>query len=253
MSGQLSLWDEAPRKAPPLSDDPIRRRIVEEVDRSCLVEASAGTGKTRLLVDRVLNLVRSGARLDQLVAITFTEKAASELRARIRDRIQAAWRDQSLTSEERGRFDEALKSLESATISTIHSFCTQILRARPVEGRVSPGFVLAGRVEADRLRDEAWEVWKEREFSESDSPLLPVLEAGGKLGNLRDLADVMVENRDLLGAGGPRPGTCCTDRFPSGVTPSRSTRRRFGSDTFRNMEALLEDCRNRTTTSSGIS
>src|SRR5688572_10937805 len=163
--GQLSMWDEGPpakgegqlptgatvvpagpESARLPADDPVRRRIVSEVDRSCLVEASAGTGKTRLLVDRILHIVGSGAgQLPNLVAITFTEKAASELRTRVRIGIQAALRDAGRSPAERGRFQAGLSEFDRATVATIHAFCTQILRARPVEAGVSPGFQLVSR------------------------------------------------------------------------------------------------------------
>ena len=70
------------------SDHETRNKIVTDIERSCFVEASAGTGKTRLMVERILEIVETGAaELDQIAAITFTEKAAGELRVRIRDAI----------------------------------------------------------------------------------------------------------------------------------------------------------------------
>ena len=82
--------EPAPRERAPLVDDDARRIAREEVGRSLLVEAGAGTGKTTLLVDRVLHvLARRGVTIDRIVAITFTEKAAAELKERIRQRVTA--------------------------------------------------------------------------------------------------------------------------------------------------------------------
>ncbi|TPW11702.1 MAG: UvrD/REP helicase, partial [bacterium] len=96
------------------TDHAIRQAIVTDLDRSCFVEASAGTGKTRLMVERILEIVETGAaQLDQVAAITFTEKAAGELRVRIRDvigeRIERGLGSdgQPLDSERRARLEEA--------------------------------------------------------------------------------------------------------------------------------------------------
>jgi len=107
---------------PPLLDDAkARERAERDLDTSFLVEASAGSGKTTLLVARILTWLRSGrAALPAIVAITFTEKAAAELRLRLREAIEAA---RPLAGPaERSRFDQALADLELAPIRTIHGF-----------------------------------------------------------------------------------------------------------------------------------
>ena len=77
--------------APPLVDAPERRRALEDLDTTFLVEAAAGSGKTTLLLGRIVNLVRSGrARLAEIAAVTFTEKAAAGLRIRLRGELARA-------------------------------------------------------------------------------------------------------------------------------------------------------------------
>lgn len=76
-----------------LADAEARRRVAEELKTTFVVRAGAGTGKTTVLLQRLLSLIRLGAsRLDRIAAITFTEKAASELKVRLRAEIEAALR-----------------------------------------------------------------------------------------------------------------------------------------------------------------
>ena len=118
--------------AAPLVDHDARRRALEDLDTTFLVEAAAGSGKTTLLLGRIVNLVRSGrARLAEIAAVTFTEKAAADLRVRLRGELA------------RAGLHEALRELEIARIGTIHAFAAGLLRERPVEAGVDPGFTVA--------------------------------------------------------------------------------------------------------------
>src|SRR6185436_1195538 len=121
-------------------------------ESTLVVEAAAGTGKTTELVARVLSLVRTGkGKLSELVAVTFTEKAAGEMKLRLRTEIERARHDERTTLEERARLDDALAHLEAAHIGTIHGFCADLLRERPVEARVDPLFEVAAEDEMGRL------------------------------------------------------------------------------------------------------
>src|SRR6266545_7920337 len=115
-----------------LPDEEARRRAVAELNTTFLVEAGAGTGKTSVLLQRLLALVRSGrSQLERIAAITFTEKAAGELRGRLRAEIDTTLAS-SLSEEERHNLREARGQLERAQISTVHAFCAALLRERPV-------------------------------------------------------------------------------------------------------------------------
>lgn len=187
------------------SDHDIRNEIVTDIERSCFVEASAGTGKTRLMVERILEIVETGAaELDQIAAITFTEKAAGELRVRIRDAIgqrletRRGMDGEPLDATRLDRLATARGRLDRATVSTIHSFCTQILKERPIEAGVTPGYGVADEVQARLLFDEAFEDWITDELTRLDSPLGPVLEVGVRPSHLAELAGDMLDHRDLL-------------------------------------------------------
>lgn len=143
---------------PELVDALARRRIAEELGTTFLVEAAAGTGKTTALVGRMLAAVEAGAALDRMVALTFTDKAAGELKLRLREgleRRRAATNDPTL----RARFDAGLAALELAHVGTIHGFCAELLRERPVEAQVDPAFEMLAEEETDRLLARAFDAW----------------------------------------------------------------------------------------------
>ncbi len=149
-----------------LVDQPARDRIKDDLESTLVVEAAAGTGKTTALVDRVLSLLKSGkaslaSGRGDLVAVTFTEKAAGEMKLRLRTEIEKSRRaaEEAGRNEEHVRLNRALEQLEAARIGTIHSFCGDLLRERPVEARVDPLFEVAAEDEQDRLFDEAFTRW----------------------------------------------------------------------------------------------
>ena len=117
-------------KPPP--DEAIRARVRTDFATTLVLEAGAGTGKTTVLVDRLVNLVVSGtATLDRIVAITFTEAAAGELKMRLRDALER--RLGSASTAEAALLSRALIDLERANVSTIHAFAAALLRERPFE------------------------------------------------------------------------------------------------------------------------
>ena len=142
-----------------LVDHEARARIANDLDATLVVEAAAGTGKTTALVERILSLLRTGkATLRTLVAVTFTEKAAGEMKLRLRTEIEKA-RTKAGSPAEQAHLNEALRQLEAAHIGTIHAFCADMLRERPVEAKVDPLFEVASEDESERLYDEAFTRW----------------------------------------------------------------------------------------------
>src|SRR2546428_11120863 len=122
-------------------DAGARTRIRESLDESLIVEAAAGTGKTTELIQRILAVLRSGrTTVDKIVAVTFTRKAAGELRLRLRvelDKARLAAKD----ANEIRFLEDAVARLEEEHIGTIHSFCAEIIGQRTVEARIETGFV----------------------------------------------------------------------------------------------------------------
>lgn len=132
-------------------DDAARRELLEDLDSTFVVEAAAGTGKTTVLVRRIVRVVETGrAALSELIAVTFTEKAAGELKLRLRDALESA-RKAHLGRPEEPRLVRALEELEVARIGTIHGLCTDFLREYPVQAGVDPRFEVAAQGEADAI------------------------------------------------------------------------------------------------------
>lgn len=137
-------------------DQDQRELILTRLDRNMLVEAAAGTGKTASMVGRMVALLRTGTceNVRTLAAVTFTRKAAAELRSRFQVGLEQAVREAE--GEEKARLERALADIEHCFTGTIHSFCGRLLRERPVEAGVDVSFVEI-EAEADgRLRKEAW-------------------------------------------------------------------------------------------------
>jgi ATP-dependent helicase/nuclease subunit A len=116
------------------------------------LEASAGTGKTRVLVDRYVNLLRAGVDPANILAMTFTRKAAAEMRERILFRLRTAAAAGELTPT---RWRELRDRTGDIAISTIDAFCLSLLREFPLEADLDPGFSVADDTQAPQLADEA--------------------------------------------------------------------------------------------------
>ncbi len=144
-------------------DQPARDRIVAALERNMLVEAGAGSGKTTAMVQRLVALILTGqARIDQMVAVTFTRKAAAELRERFQDQLEQAFRAAADGSPQALRARIALDNLDSCFLGTIHAFCARLLRERPLEAGVPPDFFEAHGAEEQLLRSESWSRFLER-------------------------------------------------------------------------------------------
>jgi ATP-dependent helicase/nuclease subunit A len=155
------------------------------------VTAGAGSGKTRTLVGRYLALLEQDLPLRSLVAITFTDKAAREMRNRIRA-LAADWLARVDNDSQRELWAEAFSALDAARISTIHALCATILRAHPAEAGLDPAFVVLdeGRSAMSRARAvEQGLAWAAADSEVSD------LFRHFKEGQLRELLAELLEKR----------------------------------------------------------
>jgi hypothetical protein len=132
-------------------DGEARQRAVNPRYNVAL-EASAGTGKTRVLVERYINLLRAGVDPSNILAITFTRKAATEMRERIIATLRAAAARGELLP---ARWRELRDRMDDIAISTIDAFCLSLLREFPLEADLDPGFDVADETEVPRLIDES--------------------------------------------------------------------------------------------------
>jgi ATP-dependent exoDNAse (exonuclease V) beta subunit len=132
--------------------DRLGRQRAVDPRYNVALEASAGTGKTRVLVDRYVNLLKAGVDPSNVLAITFTRKAAAEMRERIVGTLRRA-ADQGEIPPARWR--ELRDRTADIAISTIDAFCLSLLREFPLEADLDPGFAMADETEVPRLIDEA--------------------------------------------------------------------------------------------------
>ena len=182
-----------------LHDAAARHAIGHELDATFVVEAAAGTGKTTEMISRIIATIRTGATtLERIVAVTFTEKAAGEMKLRLRTELERA-RNAS-QGVERDRFEDALAELEVARVGTIHSFCTDLLRERPIEARVDPLFEVAAEDEADRIFQQAFDTWFQATLARPGEGVRRILRRDAPTEILRGAALGLVDRRDFDGA-----------------------------------------------------
>jgi ATP-dependent helicase/nuclease subunit A len=179
------------------TDQPVRHRIEHDLDRTFLVEAGAGSGKTHCLARRIARGIANGHyQIEHVAAVTFTRKAAAELRGRLQLALETL-RSANPSSEERDRMDQALRSIERFFAGTIHSFCGHLLRERPVEARIAPGFVEIDDVEDQHRRKQSWRDFVARERG-SGSTLIPDLQdAGVKPSDLDPAFGIVCEHDEV--------------------------------------------------------
>ncbi|TMA96045.1 MAG: hypothetical protein E6J74_09900 [Deltaproteobacteria bacterium] len=176
-----------------LPDARDRQVAVVTFDRNLVVTSGAGTGKTTLLVDRLVHLLLRNPdplKITEIVALTFTNKAADEMKLRLRQRLQAFLNielDRQPKTDAEGqtqkniktlidlyqlskdeldsRVHDALRNMERSDIGTIHSFAATLLRLYPLEAGVDPQFHEDDGSAFDRLFDEHWDLWLDQELS----------------------------------------------------------------------------------------
>jgi ATP-dependent exoDNAse (exonuclease V) beta subunit len=156
-------------------DAQARERIRSSLDESLIVEAAAGTGKTTELVQRIVAVLRTcRTTVDKIVAVTFTRKAAGELRLRLRIELDKA-RSSATGASEIRFLEDALARLEEAHLGTIHAFCAEILRQRPVEAGIPPGFQEIDESQSARLYSRAFDTWIQQRLQEMSPALRRII------------------------------------------------------------------------------
>ena len=179
-------------------DSDARQTIGEDLGATLFVEASAGTGKTTSLVQRVTNLVATGTTtLDRIAAITFTEAAAAELRDRIRAELEKAAADDQRDPVERDCCYQGIADLDQAAISTLHAFAGNLLRERPLEAGLPPSFETSDEILAGIKFEDEWSAWLDRHL-DGETDLAPhlalALTLGLTLNHLRTIARAFHQN-----------------------------------------------------------
>lgn len=192
-----------------LADQDDRDRIRNDLDVSMVVEAAAGTGKTSEVVKRILAAIEGGhATLDRIVAVTFTDAAAGELKLRIRAAIEQR-RGMVASADTARRLVVALEQLEEARIGTIHGFCTELLHEYPAEAGVDPLFEVAGEDVAGLLRGIAFDRWFEAQLASPGPSFERIVSRHTRDGPRKQLASAareLIANRDFVAPWSPQLG-----------------------------------------------
>jgi len=166
-----------------LKDQEARDAIEGDLSHNMVVMAGAGAGKTHALTGRMVRMVAGGAiDIEHIAAITFTRKAAGELRGRFYARLREAM--SAATADERSHIARALEAFDQCFVGTIHSFCGRLLRERPVEAGLTPDFTEIEERDETVIRRAAWDRFLQT-CTEADDP------------RLRELEELGVEPEDL--------------------------------------------------------
>jgi len=181
---------------PETSDQAARIRIGTDLGSTLFVEAGAGTGKTSALVNRIVELVVSGVPMEHIAAITFTDRAATELRDRVRRRLE------HLADEDphAGVAAAALVELDGAALCTLHAFAQRILIEHPIEAGLPPAVEVMDEVSSLVDFDERWDSLVHTLLSDQGMAftMLAGLELGISLDHIRRLAVRFDENWDQV-------------------------------------------------------
>lgn len=168
-------------------DQEIRNEAIHTHAVSINVEAGAGTGKTTLLAQRYISILKKQkASPLEVVAITFTEKAAYELKTRIRSELEAK------------KQTDFLNLIPRAPISTIHSFCASILRERPIEAGLDPNFEVLDELGHQIFIDETYKVWFGKTLEQHAPVISRALSSGIMIQTFIKLAKLLYRHREWV-------------------------------------------------------
>lgn len=159
------------------------------LDRHLSVTAGPGSGKTFVLVERYLEILHTKkVSVDNIVAITFTNRAANEMRQRVRQKIDALLR--STTGSERQTWLRHKRALEGALITTIHGFCSRLLHEFPVEANIDPQFMLLDEHQAAMLLDTVVEETVSDAIHHGNEKIIQLAQGNGRAALAAALADL---------------------------------------------------------------
>ena len=194
-----------------LPDQSARIAALTELQRSLLVEAGAGSGKTSIMAGRVAMLFARGVEPKRVAAITFTEFAASELLIRITRFVDKLAKGEippdleiafpkGVSAEQRANLDRARKSLDQLVCSTIHGFAQALIKPYPVEAEIDPGAEIIDPSEADLAFGEHYDAWLRDHLSgQTDDDIVAefvLADENHALELLQNIADFRRHNRD---------------------------------------------------------
>lgn len=203
----------------PLNNEQLAAK--EAINCNVSVSAGAGSGKTRVLVERFLHILEQnkikrsvheqGVDAGNILAITFTRKAAGEMKERVRKGIE-----KRLASDIDGFWHKQLDALCRAQISTIHGLCSRILRENPVEARLDPAFVVAEEFESYQFRQSCLDKYLRRELHINNTAVTKLIELYGVTGLTRLVEQILPSLGDIAAETDlSKPYVDSIDRLPA--------------------------------------
>jgi ATP-dependent exoDNAse (exonuclease V) beta subunit len=194
-----------------LKDDGARRDAISRHDRSILVEAGAGSGKTAVMAGRIAVMLAQGVAPRAIAAVTFTELAASELLSRVREFVAdlatghiapevAAGLPDGLSQAQRDNLNAAAAAIDEITCSTIHGFCQRLIKPYPAEADIDPGAAIMDRSHADLTFVEVVDGWLRERLSRGHGGILAemVLHSPGEtVALMHKIAEALRRRRSL--------------------------------------------------------
>ena len=178
----------------PTSDAAARDAITSDLNKTLFVQAGAGTGKTTALVSRILSLIASGVEVQHIAAITFTEKAAAELQARIRQKLQ----EEISSNTQQGWYETALEDLDTAAISTLHAFAQRILTEYALEADLPLQFEVFDPIAGEIHFQNDWEQFLADSVQNHSLAFQLANTMGIQANWLKEVASSFRDNWDLL-------------------------------------------------------
>lgn len=166
-------------------------RAIHQSGNNLLVAASAGSGKTTVLVQRIIEKVKNGTNVDELLVVTFTESAAAEMKERLRVAIQEAV-NEAVSQEQYRHLVRQITLLPQANISTIHAFCLKVIQRFFYLIDIDPVFRMMGdAIEIEMLMEDVWEDVKDELYGEGDSAFRQLAKAYSNDRNDEGLKDLI--------------------------------------------------------------
>ncbi len=174
---------------------PEQKIAAHTLDRHLSVTAGPGAGKTFVLVERYLEILRAKKiSVENIVAITFTNRAANEMRQRVRQRIDSLLRTSS--AKERERWLRHKRTLDGAVITTIHGLCSRLLHEFPVEANIDPQFVLLDEHQSIMMLEAVVEEALTESIHRGDETILQFTQGTGRAALVSALVELYRQYRD---------------------------------------------------------
>lgn len=165
-----------------------------------IVSASAGSGKTTVMIEKIIRLIRKDVGVDEILAVTFTKKAASQMKEKLSKALIANINDAETSDTARARLKTQLSMVSAADISTIHSFCSKLIRTYFYVAEVDSAFRVIGSDDADgvALQSEALEELLEDGYESGDEEFAHLLSVYWRKKSDKKLREIFIETYEKL-------------------------------------------------------